>query len=240
MKELVFKSASSIVDIDEEQGIVKGLGSVFGNVDSDNDIIEKGAFTKTILENRSRIKYLYQHRIDKPVGTMKELEETESALSFVAQIALKTSLGRDVFEMIKAGLINENSVGFATVKQQYDQKSGINYIKEVKLYEISAVTLAANPLAFINEVKSGSTESKEELINKYLIERFESLEKLIKSNISDELGLAVEFEIKSLKGLSLREITEPKVIIHSAEEEEARRVKEEELSIYNYLIKNLN
>ncbi len=239
MRELIFKSAQSIGDVDEEKGIVKGLGSVFGNVDSDGDIIEKGAYTKTIKENRSRIKYLYQHRLDQPVGTMKELNETNEGLEFVAQIALKTRLGQDVFEMIKAGVLTENSVGFATVKQQFNKAESVNYIKEVKLYEISAVTLAANPLAFINEVKAkDGMDSKEEVLNKYLTERFEALEALVKSNISDELGLAVEFEIKSLKELALREITEPETESHSAEDDEAKQ-KAEELNMYDYLIKNL-
>ena len=239
MKELIFKSAQSIVDIDEDKGIVKGLGSVFGNIDSDGDIIEKGAYTKTIQENRSRIKYLYQHRLDQPVGTMKELNETSEGLEFVAQLAIKTRLGKDVFEMIKAGVISENSVGFATMKEHFNKAESVNYIKEVKLYEISAVTLAANPLALINEVKNkDGMESKEETLNRYLTERFDALENLVKSNISDELALAVEFELKSLKALALREITEPVVISHSAEEEEAK-TKAEDLSIYNYLIKNL-
>jgi len=236
MSELIFKSAQSIGDIDEEKGIVKGLGSVFGNIDSDGDIIEKGAFAKTIQENRSRIKYLYQHRLDQPVGTMEELKETNEGLEFVAKLAIKTRLGRDVFEMIKAGVLTENSVGFATVKQQFNKSESVNYIKEVKLYEISAVTLAANPLAFINEVKTA--ESKEVLINKYLTERFDALNSLVKSNISDELGLAVEFEIKSLKELALREITEPINEDHSAEVEEAK-ARAKDLNILQNFIKSL-
>ena len=73
---MIFKSATDrIEDIDEAQGIVTGLGSVFGNVDSDGDIIEKGAYTKTIQENRSRIKYLYQHRIDNNDGNDESLKE---------------------------------------------------------------------------------------------------------------------------------------------------------------------
>ncbi|MBL4881227.1 MAG: HK97 family phage prohead protease [Oleispira sp.] len=236
MKELIFKSAHEIKDIDEEKGIVKGLGSVFGNIDSDGDVIVKGAYTKTIKENLPRIKYLYQHRLDKPVGTMKELSETNEGLEFVSQIALKTALGRDVFEMIKAGVITENSVGFSVIKEERDQAESVNYIKEIKLYEISAVTLAANPLALINEIKSkGSEVNTNELINQFITERFDALEALVKSNISNELGLAVEFEIKSLKDLALRNIvTEPNET-HSAEE--LKTIEEEEA--FNYILKKL-
>lgn len=238
MEGLIFKNAQNIVDVDEQKGIVVGLGSVFGNVDSDGDVIEKGAFSKTIQENRSRIKYLYQHRVDKPIGTMESLKETTEGLEFVAKLAINTTLGKDVFEMIKSGLLTENSVGFSTIKQQYSKSDSVNYIKEVKLYEISAVTFAANPLAVMQGFKSADGVSKESLINEYLTERFDSLNNLVKSNISDELGLAVEFEIKSLKELALREITEPIVVDHSAEVEEAE-ARAKELIMLNEYIKSL-
>lgn len=236
MKELIFKSAQSIADVDESQGIVKGLGSVFGNVDSDGDVMVKGAFKDTIQENRNRIKYLYQHRIDKPIGTMKELNETSEGLEFVSQIAVKTALGKDVFEMIKAGVITENSVGFATINEKFDSSAKVNYINKVKLYEISAVTLAANPLAFINEVKSKTgMQTKEEMIREYLNEKFDALESLLKANISDELGLAVEFEIKSLKELALGQVPEKK----SKGKRKEAKAEGDVLHMYDYLIKNL-
>lgn len=238
MNELIFKSAQSVTDLDEEKGLVKGVASVFGNVDSDGDVLVKGAYQKTIQENRSRIKYLYQHRLDQPVGVIKELSESERGLEFVAKIAVKTRLGSDVFEMIKSGVINENSVGFSTIKEKYDKEKGVNYIQEVKLWEVSAVTLAANPLAFIEEVKAKNMGEKNEVIIKYLTERFEALNKLVKSNISDELGLAVEFEIKSLKELALKGLTEPiEEKGHSAEEEV--NSKGDENKLVELLIKNL-
>jgi len=233
---ILYKSAEGLLDVDDSKGIVKGLGSVFGNIDSDGDIIEKGAYSKTIQENRNRIKYLYQHRLDKPIGKMTELNETDSALEFVAEIAIKTRLGKDVFEMIKAGVISENSVGFRTVKEQYDQVEKVNRIKEVKLYEISAVTLAANPLALIEGVKS--IEDANKLRNEWLTERFNNLEKLIKSNISDELGLAIEFELKSLKQLATMEglkVTEPTKEVTQPTLEKADNAKD----IVKYLLDNI-
>ena len=229
---IIYKSANTITDIDDSQGIVKGLGSVFGNVDSDGDIMMKGAFTKSIQENSHRIKYLYQHRLDKPVGKMEELFEDSTGLNFVAKLALKTRLGKDVFEMIKAGVLTENSVGFQTIKQNYNKVEKVNRITEVKLYEISAVTVAANPLAFIEEAKEEDVV-KEQLLQEYVTERFEALERLVKSNISDELGLAIEFEIKSLKELDLNGFTEPQE--HSAEEEANAKSDD----VFNYLMKNL-
>ena len=43
MSNIIFKNGT-LSDIDENLGIVSGYGSIFGNVDSYMDIIEKGAY----------------------------------------------------------------------------------------------------------------------------------------------------------------------------------------------------
>ena len=91
MDKVLFKQGE-ISDIDEKLGIVKGYGSVFGNEDSDKDIIEKGAYARTIKNNGSRVKYLYQHDITKPIGKMRELFEDDKGLGFVAEVP-KTTFG---------------------------------------------------------------------------------------------------------------------------------------------------
>ena len=60
MNTILYKSThlGEVIDADEKMGIVEGYGSVFGNVDSDGDIITKGAYRKTITENGNRVKYL--------------------------------------------------------------------------------------------------------------------------------------------------------------------------------------
>ena len=74
MNGIIFKQGE-LKDIDDNLGIVSGYGSIFGNLDSDNDIIEKGAYKRTIKNNGKRVKYIYNHQIDKPIGKMKELEK---------------------------------------------------------------------------------------------------------------------------------------------------------------------
>ena len=47
----------ALEDYDEEEGTFSGYGAVFSNIDSGGDIIEPGAFTKTIAEGWERVKY---------------------------------------------------------------------------------------------------------------------------------------------------------------------------------------
>lgn len=226
MNTILYKSThlGEVIDADEKMGIVKGYGSIFGNVDSDGDIINKGAYKKTIQENGSRVKYLYQHDMDKPIGKMVHLEEDEKGLVFEAQVP-KTRLGMDVIELMKAGVITENSVGILPI--QKSMSGQYREINEVKLFEVSAVTLAANDQAMIVDVKGNNDPEK-------IFKRFDNMAKLIrKGDISDELGYALEAEIYKLKSLYINatlpniEVTEPTV------------VKSDNNEIYNYLYNRL-
>ena len=66
---------------DEEKGHFEGSASVFGNRDLGNDVIAKGAFTKT-LRNKpvKKIKLLYQHKTDMPIGVFESMKEDDHGL----------------------------------------------------------------------------------------------------------------------------------------------------------------
>jgi HK97 family phage prohead protease len=213
-----------LLDADDKSGIVKGYGSVFGNKDSDGDIITKGAYTKTIKENGERVRYLYQHNMDWPLGKMLNLYEDEKGLVFEAEIP-QTRLGKDVMQLIKAGVVTENSVGILPINKA--MVNGVREIREVKLFEISAVTLAANDQALILDVKGNVDVEK--IANKY-----DNLAKLIrKGDISDELGYAIEAELYKLKSLFVN-ATEPSV------EDTLPETKNEDVSeVLKYLYNSL-
>ena len=212
-----------LADFDEKSSIVKGYGSYFNNKDADNDIILRGAYQKTIQENGNRVKYLYQHNMMQPIGKMKELYEDEKGLMFVAEVP-KTQLGKDVIELMKAGVITENSVGILPIVKQ--DKGDYRELKEVKLFEISAVTLAANDQAKIMDVK-GSNMIED------VYKRYDNLCKLIrKGNISDEMGYAIESEIYKLKSLFV-DATQP------VEETTEPVEQKSQFDVYKYLLNNL-
>jgi len=227
MNTILYKAApvGELIDADEKAGIIKGYGSYFGNKDSDNDVIVKGAYKKTIAENGERVKYLYQHDMNQPIGKMTELYEDDKGLVFVAEIA-KTQMGMDVVELMKSGVITENSVGIMPI--QKENKGDYREIKEVKLYEISAVTLAANDQAKILDVKGNIDVEK-------LSKRYDNLSKLIrKGSISDEMGFAIEAEILKLKSLFV-EFTKPVDEITSPKKE----TKNDDSEVLNYLLNSL-
>ena len=65
---------------DHDLGILEGYASTFGNVDLGNDIVERGAFSKS-LQDISRVKILNGHNADQlPIGKPLQLYEDEKGL----------------------------------------------------------------------------------------------------------------------------------------------------------------
>lgn len=150
-----YKSVSFVLEsADESTGEFSGYAAVFGNVDSGGDVIEKGAFTKTIAEDFARIKILSQHNsYDLPIGKPLELREDEKGLYIRGKIS-DTQTGRDIRTLLKDGVLAELSIGYDAVAFDYDSETGIRHLKEIKLWEVSIVTWAMNDQAQIDGVKS--------------------------------------------------------------------------------------
>jgi len=152
----------SIKDVDGRKGIVTGYFAAFGNKDSDGDVILKGAFAKSIKEAgpdspMPRIKHLFNHDVDKPLGKLLILSEDEKGLYYESKIGNHT-LGLDFLNMVESGLITEHSIGFRTIRNEKDPKSSINYLKEVQLWEGSSLgSWGANAYTPVMGMKSAVT-----------------------------------------------------------------------------------
>ena len=149
-------SKFTVKDSNDDNRTIKGYASVFGNLDSDSDIIHKGAFNRSIKEwgpeGQDRIKLVAQHDINRPVARITMLKEDENGLYMEAKFGNHRD-GQDYYAMAKDGIINEFSVGFVPVEKEANTKGGFD-ITNIKLYEVSMVTIAANDEAVVTEVKS--------------------------------------------------------------------------------------
>ena len=107
-------------EYDEESGIFSGYAAVYGNIDSGGDIIEPGAFTKTIAEGWERVKILALHNdCWLPIGRPLELREDSNGLFIKAKIS-DTSMGRDIKVLLKDGVLTELSIGYDPIVFDYD------------------------------------------------------------------------------------------------------------------------
>jgi uncharacterized protein len=186
-----------IKDVDTKTGTITGYFSIFGNVDSDGDMIMPGAFKRTLQNNYNRHKHLIDHIASTKnvlAGTRKGnliLKEDSVGLYFESKIAPTTS-GKDVLIQYERGDIDEHSIGYEVKKQQ--KASSYNELIELKLWEGSTVVWGANELAGVTGMKS---MNKPELVKTQM----DNLLKDIRTGAidSEELCDTLELTFKQLE-----------------------------------------
>lgn len=138
-----------------EEGTFTGYGSVFGNVDSYGEIVEPGAFAKSLRAHEkagSKPIMLWQHDPSRPIGVWDGLAEDSKGLAGTGRIVLETALGKEAHALLKAGAIKGLSIGYRVIDKKED--GNVIHLKELDLIEISVVTFPANKRAQVNAVKS--------------------------------------------------------------------------------------
>jgi len=149
---------------DKDYGTFEGYGSVFGNKDLGNDVIERGAFLKSLKRRKPQnVKLLYQHKSDMPIGVFDEIKEDDHGLVVKGRLALKTQAGAEAYELLKMGALDGLSIGFRVNPKEvsYDKRGNRRIIKEVDLMEVSLVTFPMNPQATVRSVKGEEISIRE-------------------------------------------------------------------------------
>lgn len=132
------------------------ISSTGGPPDLMDDIIEPGAFTKTVKEKlpKNEIKVLQEHM--HAIGLAEKVEEQNDGMVFGVGKISNTPTGRDTLVLAKDKVFNRFSIGFSIVKasNRFDNPDGIRFIQELILHEFSPVLFPANPRAVISGIKS--------------------------------------------------------------------------------------
>lgn len=149
----------------DDEGRFGGYAAVFGNVDRQGDVIDPGAFTKT-LQERADVPILWSHKRDEPIGVSTALGEDGKGLRIEGQLALETQRGREVHALLRLGAVKGLSIGYTPVKRTF--KGAVRHLQEIALGEVSPCVFPANVLALVDDVKDlhgyATTESVECLL----------------------------------------------------------------------------
>jgi HK97 family phage prohead protease len=202
------KGETELKDMDNDKREVAIYLSKFGNVDSDGDMIKKGAFKKSIKENGvnsnsvRKIQFLRHHDWTKQIGKFTTLQEDDYGLFAVGQLGT-SSLGEDAWRDYQEGIIREHSIGFQyigdKVKYVRDESvkgGGYNLISEVKLFEGSAVTFGSNDLTKVVGIVKG--ENKDTLLDSISCELGVVIKALSNGKGTDERLHELEMRAKFL------------------------------------------
>jgi HK97 family phage prohead protease len=225
-------------DMDMASRKVKTVWAMCGNVDLDNDVIVPEAFTKTIQERGPLGKNLIWSLVDHKssmkyaLGKPKELYVEGNALIAVTEI-IETEMGEDMLKLYEANLINQHSIGFSTIKSEMDNSTGIRTIKELMLYEGSAVLWAANPETPTLAMYKGMEQAD---VQETLNGRLEKLLKAFKhGTFTDETFSLLEIEIKQIQKAISDLTTQPAA---NAVEPDTNAVVFEALKQFNHSLKS--
>lgn len=231
------KSANfEIKDMDDEQRKVAIYLAKFDVMDSDRDVIKKGAFKKSIQErgpkssSNRKIAFLRYHDWEKQIGKFESLQEDDNGLFAIAQLG-SSQLGEDAWQDYKDGIIREHSIGFRYIADKMklieSEKEEDNYwqINEVALWEGSAVTFGANPYTEVVDVMKSNEDNSYESVRK-LYNEIEIMSKsLSQGRGSDDRLYKIEMKLKYLNSRMFELATLEPTNTHSKQEPQKTEVK---------------
>lgn len=163
---------------DAAAGRFSGYGAIFGNRDSYDDVIERGAFAKSLEDWKAKGYFppmLLQHggglfgggaEDGLPIGVWDAMDETARGLKVDGELLeLETDVSRRVYAGMKKKALNGLSIGYRARKFTSGTKPGEprRRLHEVDLVEVSIVTFPANDKARIGTVKSADIDAIETL-----------------------------------------------------------------------------
>ena len=136
----------------EEDGTFEGILSVYDVVDLGGDLIEAGAFTKTLQENGPDFPMLWQHDTAQPIGILT-VKDTGSELSVKGAFLMTVQRAKEAYDLVKAKVIKGLSIGYRPIPGKVKMVKGVRHLSELQLFEGSVVTFPMLPLAQITAVK---------------------------------------------------------------------------------------
>src|SRR5262245_21820485 len=102
-----------------KEGTFEGILSPYGNVDSGGDIVEQGAYSRTLREKGNTRVMLWQHKSDTPIGKL-HLEDRASGLWAKGELLMSLPAAKIAYDCVKAGLCQGLSIGFTAERKKFD------------------------------------------------------------------------------------------------------------------------
>ena len=141
----------------DQDGVFEGYASVFGIVDQGMDVVERGAFAKSLGSGR-KVKMLWQHDQSQPIGVWDEIREDERGLYVKGRVLKEVQKGREAQALLKADAMDSLSIGYRTIEAMQEGNGSVRKLLEIDLFEVSLVTFPMLPEAMVTDVKSIQTE----------------------------------------------------------------------------------
>ena len=153
----------------EDDGTFEGYAAVFGNVDRAGERIDASAFARTLSKRAGEpLPVLWQHDTARPIG-IGEVVADRRGLAIKGSFLLATQAGSEAYETAKAGAVKGLSICYRVVRDAWEES--VRVLKEIELFEVSLVTIPANPEARLVTVKAEAREVEQKQMQDYRADR---------------------------------------------------------------------
>ena len=158
--------------------VVSGYASLWGEPDAGGDVVERGACAASLRRlsaEGGRVRMLWQHDPQQPIGLWDEVNEDERGLRVRGRILPEIARGREAAALVRSGAIDGLSIGYRTLRAAQG-KDGRRHLLEIDLWEVSLVTfpmlrkarLAAksdlrDPLQLLHDLTATAREARARL-----------------------------------------------------------------------------
>ena len=207
--ETKFGEARLEVKAEKEGGIlhIKAYALAFGNIDSWGDIIMPGAcddFLKSA--DADRMALCWQHERKTVIGIITDKGVDDYGMWIEADI-LPTTAGKDAALLLKSGAVKEFSIGWRPDKYHYEKREGYDYdiriLDAITVYEVSPVTIAANPSAIIISAKADpnhQSNSKPTNTNNIMTpEEIKAMRESIEKSAAEKASAEIKAQLDEIK-----------------------------------------
>jgi HK97 family phage prohead protease len=131
------------------------------------EVFRKGVF-RDVTRAANRVKLLFQHKADAPIGRAVVLEEREDGLYGEFRVS-KTEAGDEALELVRDGVLSNLSVGFSPLRDE--KRDGVVNRIKAHLAEVSLVTFGAygdraGIVAVRNDIDKPNLASVQEIVSK--------------------------------------------------------------------------
>lgn len=149
----------------DEAGVVEGYGSTFGGApDAYGDVIEPGAYAQTLVRHRREgtmpLMFFGHKHNDLTIGKWTDMAEDGKGLWVKGEIDMDDPESARIHRKLKRKEMRGLSIGYdipAGGAEMDKKRPGVRILKEIELFEVSIVNIAANNRANVEAVKAFET-----------------------------------------------------------------------------------
>lgn len=118
---------------------VSGYASLFGVQDVSGDVVQKGAFSASLLKlGGAPLPMLFGHETVTPIGVWDRLVEDEAGLFVEGRLLRASKAYRHIRRLVEAGALSGLSIGYR-VQRFSNRAAGGRDLYELDLWEVSIV-----------------------------------------------------------------------------------------------------